>query len=84
MSLKFQEIHFEKPNNISWIKKEVLRGPFGIFEVLNGPVLNNFFRTSPKGPVVCWYTTVWPYYSEYLNLNFIEVLFDFIILFQCN
>ena len=28
-----------KPNNSFWIKKEVLRGPFGNFEVLNGPVL---------------------------------------------
>ena len=49
--------HFEKPNNISWIKKEVLTGPFGNFEVLNGPVLLNFFRTSPKGTAVRWYTT---------------------------
>ena len=56
MSLKFQGIHFEKPNDSSWIKKEVLRGPFGNFEVLKGPVLYNVFRTSPKGPVVRWYT----------------------------
>ena len=37
--LKFQGIHFEKPNNSSWVEKEVLGGPFGNFEVLNGPVL---------------------------------------------
>ena len=38
-------------------KKAVLRGPFGNFEVLNGPVLQIFFRTGPKGPEVRWYTT---------------------------
>ena len=37
-------------------KKAVLRGPFGNFEVLNGPVLQIFFRTGPKGPEVRWYT----------------------------
>ena len=56
MSLKLQGNHFEKPDNSSWIKKEVLRGPFGNFEVLNGPVLLKFFRTGPKGPAVRWYT----------------------------
>ena len=40
-------------------KKAVLRGPFGNFEVLNGPVLQIFFRTGPKGPEVRWYTTSW-------------------------
>ena len=49
--------HFEKTNNSSWIKKAVLRGPLGNFKVLNGPDLYNFFRTSPKGPAVRWYTT---------------------------
>ena len=39
-------------------KKAVLRGPFGNFEVLNGPVLQIFFRTGPKGPEVRWYTIV--------------------------
>ena len=52
-------MHFEKPNDSSWIKKKaVLRGPFGNFEVLNGPVLQIFFRTGPKGPEVRWYTTL--------------------------
>ena len=55
--MKFQGNHFEKLNNSYWIKKEVLRGPFGNFEVLNGPVLLIFFRTGPKGPAVRWYTT---------------------------
>ena len=40
-------------------KKAVLRGPFGNFEVLNGPVLQIFFRTGPKGPEVRWYTTTY-------------------------
>ena len=39
-------------------KKEVLRGPFGNFEVLDGPVLQIFFRNGPKGPEVRWYTTI--------------------------
>ena len=43
--------------NSSWIKKEVLRGPFGNFEALNGPVLWIFFRTGPEGPAVRWYTS---------------------------
>ena len=41
MPLKFQGSQFEKPKSSSWIKKEVLRGPFGNFEVLNGPVLKD-------------------------------------------
>ena len=35
----WKQTNVEKPNNSSWIKKEVLRGPFGNFEVLNGLVL---------------------------------------------
>ena len=71
MSLKFQGIHFEKPNNSSWIKKEVLRGPFGNFEVLNGPDLYNFFRTGPKGPAVRWYTTA----DHYTRWKILELSF---------
>ena len=48
MSLKLQGIHFEKPKNSSWINKEVLRGSFGNFEVLNGPVLYIFLGLALK------------------------------------
>ena len=47
-------MHFEKPNDSSWIKKS---------EVLNGPVLQIFFRTGPKGPEVRWYT------KTYINID---------------
>ena len=47
LSIKIQNKPLKKVKNlisISWTKKNVLRGPFAIFEILNGPDLYIFLR----------------------------------------